>query len=940
MSRTIHVASRSELLTALAASTGGETILLAPGDYGKLFLGASSGFPVQFPSEVTITSADPENRAVFSEFDLRGASNLTFDGVVFDYTFSEGDPNWMRPFVMNGADNITIRNSVFDGDVTQGRNELIDGSGNAIGLGIRAGSSNIRIEDNEFHTFHRGISVSNSSDLAITGNELHSLRMDGMNFSQVQRVLIEDNHIHTFRRSNDPSDHADMIQFWTNGTTEPSEDVVIRGNRLDIAEGDRSQLIFMRNDLVDRGLAGEEMHYRNFLIEENVIYGSHSHGISIGATDGLTIRNNAVLYANPEVPLGTPVPLVQVPRINVNTNSTDVLIEHNATSAITGWNGQADWTVQMNAFVQAQDPLAPGYYGDVFVGSSLGLANGVHDYQALPGGMLDVLQAGASDILAPVGHGLAPAFHVIQDPENAALRSFDARFSAFDGKPVPPDAEFLWSFGDGLTATGPVVAHAFPDGGRYDVTLAVRLPDGTQAESAAQVSVAGSGVVALGEGGFRGMAFGVDTLIAPMDGDELALGERGVAASIGRNHISPIFSAESFEINFSLAAAHAEASGELFRLHGSFIASVTGAGELSVRLFTEGGERRLTTSGADLLDTEDGRSVQMLVENGRLSVMVDGTEVGATDVPDAISFGGRHALNFGNQWGRANFEGALTEFEINVDMADYEAARLLRDATVVAEPAPVEPAPVEPAPEAEPLKEFMDLKAPETPTSSDLAEPDTPAEDKMPAEDGAWRNIFHDDDWDGYALPLDTFTERHETMLRDDAALVETEHGLAIRLDGDQDHVRLGRMQEFEQSDRIGFSIDFTRGEVGGGEERLVWNHQKIGLTLREDAIIIHAGTAENGFRQFRIDDAGVGTTEMTRATVMLDAAEDRLQVLVNDQLVLDEQDTDFEIVGGREWGWSLGTAWNRFFDGEIHDFRLGDRFEFLDGTPQDNLFA
>lgn len=64
--------------------------------------------------------------------------------------------------------------------------------------------------------------------------------------------------------------------------------------------------------------------------------------------------------------------------------------------------------------------------------------------------------------------------------------------------------------------------------------------------------------------------------------------------------------------------------------------------------------------------------------------------------------------------------------------------------------------------------------------------------------------------------------------------------------------------------------------------------------------------------------------------------------MLVNDRLLLDEQETDFHIVGagGREWGWSLGTAWNRFFDGDIHDFRLGDRFEFLEGQPQDGLFA
>ena len=74
---TVNVASAAELKAALANASGGETIVLAPGDYGAL------SFKHQLPSEVTITSADADHPAVFERVSLNGASNLTFDHVVF-----------------------------------------------------------------------------------------------------------------------------------------------------------------------------------------------------------------------------------------------------------------------------------------------------------------------------------------------------------------------------------------------------------------------------------------------------------------------------------------------------------------------------------------------------------------------------------------------------------------------------------------------------------------------------------------------------------------------------------------------------------------------------------------------------------------------------------------------------------------------------------------
>jgi len=239
MPGTLNVSNLTELYSALAKAQGGETILLAGGNYGDFNLTMQSKFNYAFPSNVTIASADPVNPAVFSGVDVRGASNLTFDGITFDYTFSTGDPIYFRPFQFNGCDNITIRNSTFDGDVAKGVSAQADGLGYAFGL-VVGNSTGVMVENNEIFGFYRGVVMGGNTGTVVRGNELHSIRMDGMNFVQMQNAVIEDNYIHDFFRSKLAGDHADMIQFWTNGSTKPSTDIIIRNNILDIGDGDGS----------------------------------------------------------------------------------------------------------------------------------------------------------------------------------------------------------------------------------------------------------------------------------------------------------------------------------------------------------------------------------------------------------------------------------------------------------------------------------------------------------------------------------------------------------------------------------------------------------------------------------------------------------------------------------------------------------------------------
>ena len=94
----------------------------------------------------------------------------------------------------------------------------------------------------------------------------------------------------------------------------------------------------MRNDVVDKGLAGKEMFYRNVLIEDNRIFNHLTHGITVGETDGLIVRGNSLEAA----PLDMNNPTTQwfvakwgaqagisVPKINMSPASTGVVLAGN-----------------------------------------------------------------------------------------------------------------------------------------------------------------------------------------------------------------------------------------------------------------------------------------------------------------------------------------------------------------------------------------------------------------------------------------------------------------------------------------------------------------------------------------------------------------------------------------------------------------------------------
>lgn len=411
-SEPILVRSGDQLSRALSSASPGQRIELAPGDYGSLLL-KRIRYPADMP--VVVVSADPNQPAHIAGLDLRDSSGLWFEGLVFDYRFDPGHKPNQRPFNVAASEGITFQSNRFTGDVARGVSQSSDGFPTGFGLSVR-GSRNIRVAGNEIEGFYRGLVIGETQHAQVVGNDLHSIRMDGMNFAEVQDVLIEDNHIHDFIRSLTSGDHADMIQFWTNGTSNPSVNIVIRNNRLDAGAGWYTQSIFMRNEEVDRSRAGDEMFYRDVLIEGNRIRNAHLHGITTGETHGLVIRDNDLAYlaqANPEGKKKG----VYIPQIRVSPVSTGVVITGNsadrielASRNVKTW--PQGWTVKDNRVPEtAPVPAAaekPRERSD-FTGALLAF-DAVQGWSVPPAGNPGAIVIGGGEAMRVDAQGVVPLF--------------------------------------------------------------------------------------------------------------------------------------------------------------------------------------------------------------------------------------------------------------------------------------------------------------------------------------------------------------------------------------------------------------------------------------------------------------------------------------------------------------------------------------------------
>ena len=86
----------------------------------------------------------------------------------------------------------------------------------------------------------------------------------------------------------------------------------------------------------------------------------------------------------------------------------------------------------------------------------------------------------------------APTARIALRPGREAKIGQEVTFDgseSFDDRQAPGDLTYKWAFGDGATATGRTVRHAYAKAGTYDVTLTVTDADGASTTSGTTVTV-------------------------------------------------------------------------------------------------------------------------------------------------------------------------------------------------------------------------------------------------------------------------------------------------------------------------------------------------------------------------------------------------------------------------------------------------------------------
>jgi hypothetical protein len=399
---TIAVDRPAEFADALAVAKGGDIIQLGGGEPYELVIKSR-----EFEPAITITSdavGEPATAARISLFDSRGVKVTKTN---------------IRPKAGTNRDKAQVLHIVRSRDVTISENTAIGSASEyltpankdrAVGenFSLIRWSDGVTLEKNVISGFLHGIGVLETTNLRIIGNEITKLQGDGIRMGGVRGLEISDNRIHGFLGSDQSVNHSDMIQLWSTNADIISGNIKIARNRLLSGDGPATQSIFMRNEQADQNPSAKGRYYSNISIIDNLIHNGHLHGITVGETNGVTIRNNTLL-PNAKSTMGEGGERkMYPPMIVVAKTSTGVVIESNVTSGISAPTPAplaANYVYAKEEWKRNAD-LARLYYATSFNGALPDKA-----YFAKPGTVVERKNLGSiltSKHTATIGKGAAP----------------------------------------------------------------------------------------------------------------------------------------------------------------------------------------------------------------------------------------------------------------------------------------------------------------------------------------------------------------------------------------------------------------------------------------------------------------------------------------------------------------------------------------------------
>ena len=338
-SRAAEVSNGSELAAALSSATAGDTITLAPGNYGDLDIDQQV-----FDSYVTITSSNRTDPAVFESIDIDASRHIRIDDVRVANP-DNGSAGSRLVSIDGASDHIQVVNSEVHGRVDD------DFQG---WYGLHAGdATSVVFENNFVHDVKNGIVILGADDVRIVGNIIDRIGNDSMKFGGNSGVLIA-NNVGARNVFPAPGAHLDFIQFQA-----AADSVVITGN-----------VALQGSDPGWQGIFFDDARYDDVLIENNLIYNKLVRAISISDGTNIVVRYNTTLTVPGQ---GHKAAVIIVP--------SGSLVEHNITSHVRSNSG----TSGTNTALQWDEPEFALFYDNYYENGTAGVGVTIEDLAPVAG---------------------------------------------------------------------------------------------------------------------------------------------------------------------------------------------------------------------------------------------------------------------------------------------------------------------------------------------------------------------------------------------------------------------------------------------------------------------------------------------------------------------------------------------------------------------------
>lgn len=361
----ILVMNVAGLNAAISAAKAGDTIKLAPGNYGDITINSKN-----YATDVTIKSLDANNPAEFRSLLISKSSGITIDNVDIELTPTATTTTANSALRISNSSDITFRGGeIHGGDAVSGVLETattLDKTGNVIGRPTGRGvtvewSKDVKIEASEISHFHKGIALNASSGVSITDNNIHDVRT-GMISGVADNLYIEGNTLSGSHPWNwGAGDHADFIHLWTVTTqTGATSNITIVNN--EITQGDGVAILGIYLDDNNNGKG-----FTNVNVSGNLLVNGNSQGVRFENVSNSQVHDNTFLQSSGSSK--------EAPGIYLTAGTHHVDVAGNLTGYVADVQNTNGAYIHDNVLIQGGDVNQAGYYDEATIQQAIALTD-------------------------------------------------------------------------------------------------------------------------------------------------------------------------------------------------------------------------------------------------------------------------------------------------------------------------------------------------------------------------------------------------------------------------------------------------------------------------------------------------------------------------------------------------------------------------------------